>query len=465
MGCFSEPYTIRLVSSAGRVHDDARYCITMHVRTGGTSLSVTAPKGFRAAAVTTAALGARGTAGPADLVLLVNDGPDATAAGSVPPGLADPPAAVWTRRALRAGIVRAVVLPLGDPAVTRAVRSGAAPLSARDIHSLADRTAAGLTAAGVAGWSSVRPTSSSGRPAKAVRVPVRCCSPVWPGRYARCTAPVDATWRQPSPQPLRRTPQWSQARHCPQWSRAPGGRSGPCSVAGRLSRRRVSRPGRTPGSNRGWSCSPPMRWPTRPCCGMPWQRGGPGRDHTVLLLASGASGRSADRDELRRRGGRSLAPARPTPLHSGGPVTAPASRALRHARIVALIAARPVHSQAELGDLLAGEGIAITQATLSRDLEELGAVKLRGADGGAARYVVPVEGPGVAGGAGPGSARLRRLLRDLLTGADASGNLVVLRTPPGAAQFLAGALRPVRAAEIVGPIAGTTRFWSWPGRR
>jgi transcriptional regulator of arginine metabolism len=135
-------------------------------------------------------------------------------------------------------------------------------------------------------------------------------------------------------------------------------------------------------------------------------------------------------------------------------MTALASRALRHARIVALIAARPVHSQAELGDLLAGEGIAITQATLSRDLEELGAVKLRGADGGAARYVVPVEGTGMAGGAGPGSARLRRLLRDLLTGADASGNLVVLRTPPGAAQFLAGALDRSGLPEIVGTIAG-----------
>ena len=58
------------------------------------------------------------------------------------------------------------------------------------------------------------------------------------------------------------------------------------------------------------------------------------------------------------------------------------TRAGRQARIVALLSACPVHSQGELAALLADEGIDVTQATLSRDLEELGAVKLRGADGG-----------------------------------------------------------------------------------
>lgn len=69
-------------------------------------------------------------------------------------------------------------------------------------------------------------------------------------------------------------------------------------------------------------------------------------------------------------------------------MTAP-TRAGRQSRIVALLSSNPVRSQTELAALLAAEGIDVTQATLSRDLEELGAVKLRGADGGTGVYVVP----------------------------------------------------------------------------
>lgn len=64
-----------------------------------------------------------------------------------------------------------------------------------------------------------------------------------------------------------------------------------------------------------------------------------------------------------------------------GPEVA-ANRAGRQARIVAILSSAQVRSQNELAALLAAEGIEVTQATLSRDLEELGAVKLRGADGG-----------------------------------------------------------------------------------
>jgi transcriptional regulator of arginine metabolism len=135
-------------------------------------------------------------------------------------------------------------------------------------------------------------------------------------------------------------------------------------------------------------------------------------------------------------------------------MTQPASKAARHARILALIRNRSVHSQAELGDLLAGEGLATTQATLSRDLEELGAVKVRGTDGSGAAYIVPEDGMGPLRAAEQTPDRLRRLLRELLTGADSSGNLVVLRTPPGAAQFLASALDRSGLPEIVGTIAG-----------
>jgi transcriptional regulator of arginine metabolism len=141
-------------------------------------------------------------------------------------------------------------------------------------------------------------------------------------------------------------------------------------------------------------------------------------------------------------------------------VTGPTTRAARHARIVELVRSRPVHSQTELVELLATTGAQVTQATLSRDLEELGAVKVRRADG-AAVYLIPEDGqpvrrPPAPAGAGTGRppARLVRLLRELLTSADASGNLAVLRTPPGAAQFLAGTLDRTGLPEVVGTIAG-----------
>ena len=112
-----------------------------------------------------------------------------------------------------------------------------------------------------------------------------------------------------------------------------------------------------------------------------------------------------------------------------------------------------MHSQSELLALLEAEGIGSTQATLSRDLDELGAVKLRGADGGTPVYVIPDDGSPVRGIEG-GTARLARLLGELLVSADASGNLAVLRTPPGAAHYLASALDRAALHDVVGTIAG-----------
>ena len=129
------------------------------------------------------------------------------------------------------------------------------------------------------------------------------------------------------------------------------------------------------------------------------------------------------------------------------------TRAGRQARIVALLSAREVHSQSQLAALLAEEGIDVTQATLSRDLEELGAVKLRGADGGGGVYGVPEDGSPVRGVCG-GTERLSRLLGDLLVSTDASANLAVLRTPPGAAHYLASAIDRAALPEVVGTIAG-----------
>jgi transcriptional regulator of arginine metabolism len=135
-------------------------------------------------------------------------------------------------------------------------------------------------------------------------------------------------------------------------------------------------------------------------------------------------------------------------------MTGPLTRAARHARIVELIRDKAVRSQTELADLLAGDGTLVTQATLSRDLEELGAVKVRSGDGGPTIYLIPEDGKRPLRDAEQASARLIRLLRELLTGADASGNIAVLRTPPGAAQFLASALDRTGLPEVVGTIAG-----------
>ncbi|BBZ04156.1 arginine repressor [Mycolicibacterium chitae] len=129
------------------------------------------------------------------------------------------------------------------------------------------------------------------------------------------------------------------------------------------------------------------------------------------------------------------------------------TRAGRQARIIALLSVHSVHSQGELAGLLAAEGIEVTQATLSRDLEELGAVKLRGADGGSGAYVIPEDGSPVRGVTG-GTERVSKLLGELLVSTDASGNLAVLRTPPGAAHYLASAIDRAALPNVVGTVAG-----------
>jgi transcriptional regulator of arginine metabolism len=136
----------------------------------------------------------------------------------------------------------------------------------------------------------------------------------------------------------------------------------------------------------------------------------------------------------------------------------PATKAARHALIVQIIARRPVHSQTDLLAALAAEGVSITQATLSRDLLELRAGKARGPDGSLV-YTVPEPGSAGAEGAPRGAgeagvARLARLCAELLVAAEGSANLVVLRTPPGAAQFLASAVDRAVLPDVLGTIAG-----------
>jgi transcriptional regulator of arginine metabolism len=127
------------------------------------------------------------------------------------------------------------------------------------------------------------------------------------------------------------------------------------------------------------------------------------------------------------------------------------TKAGRQMRIAELVSARAVHSQSELGRLLADEGIAVTQATLSRDLEEIGAVKVRRAGSGAV-YAVPDEPPGPM--LPVDDARVSRLATELLVSVDASANLVIARTPPGGAHLLASAIDRSATADVLGTVAG-----------
>jgi transcriptional regulator of arginine metabolism len=158
----------------------------------------------------------------------------------------------------------------------------------------------------------------------------------------------------------------------------------------------------------------------------------------------------------------------------------PATKAARQAQIAGILAHAQVRSQEDLAGMLADRGVHVAQATLSRDLEELGAVRLRG-PAGALVYALPgdpggpgswpggVGGPGPEGVVGPGGAgpagrgggmepavsgALPRVAAELLVSAEASANLVVLRTPAGGAQLLASALDHAEWPTILGTVAG-----------
>ncbi|MBE7323032.1 arginine repressor [Nocardioides sp. Y6] len=135
----------------------------------------------------------------------------------------------------------------------------------------------------------------------------------------------------------------------------------------------------------------------------------------------------------------------------------PSTKGARHSRITDLVSHREVRSQTELAALLAAEGFHVTQATLSRDLVELDAVKVRTPEG-VLVYAVPGEGGDrspVAPRESPAALdRISRLCGELLVSAEASANLVVLRTPPGAAQFLASAFDRAEFHDVLGSIAG-----------
>lgn len=125
------------------------------------------------------------------------------------------------------------------------------------------------------------------------------------------------------------------------------------------------------------------------------------------------------------------------------------SRSFRQNRILALVQEQEVSSQSELAELLAADGITVSQGTLSKDLLEIGAVRIRGSKGNLV-YAAPSAGAD----ASILEQKLARLCQEVLLRVDVSGNLVVLHTPPGAAQYFASAIDRTSWREIMGTIAG-----------
>lgn len=121
----------------------------------------------------------------------------------------------------------------------------------------------------------------------------------------------------------------------------------------------------------------------------------------------------------------------------------------RRHRIARLLEEYAVASQAQLVELLAADGVEATQATVSRDLEELGAVKVR-VPGGEMVYAVPeLPKERIAP-----EEHLRRVFGDWVVEVAHSGNIVVLRTPPGSAHVVASALDRAGLEDVVGTVAG-----------
>lgn len=129
------------------------------------------------------------------------------------------------------------------------------------------------------------------------------------------------------------------------------------------------------------------------------------------------------------------------------------SRTGRQVRIVELLEQTRIYSQAQLSKLLLAEGFETTQATLSRDLDELGARKIKPTDGRSFYAVGDAESLQVPSASGPRD-KLRKMMADLVVAADHSANTAVLRTPPGAAPYLASFIDRVGISDIVGTIAG-----------
>lgn len=131
----------------------------------------------------------------------------------------------------------------------------------------------------------------------------------------------------------------------------------------------------------------------------------------------------------------------------------PSTKAARHGTIVEILASQAISSQEQLREALLERGIETTQATLSRDLLEMDATKVRSEDGSLVYTVLNWDGLPTREPEGSGT-RLARWSRDLLVAGDVAENLLVLRTPVGAANLLGAAIDAARLTAVVGTIAG-----------
>ncbi len=125
------------------------------------------------------------------------------------------------------------------------------------------------------------------------------------------------------------------------------------------------------------------------------------------------------------------------------------NRTQRHFKIVNLLAENVVTSQTQLVEMLNELGAEVTQATVSRDLDELGAIKIR-LKGNVSAYAIPDN----IGTTQVSDDHLSRVLGDWVGEVKVSYNLVILKTPPGSAHVVASALDRSNLAHIVGTVAG-----------
>jgi transcriptional regulator of arginine metabolism len=124
------------------------------------------------------------------------------------------------------------------------------------------------------------------------------------------------------------------------------------------------------------------------------------------------------------------------------------ARARRQKAIADLIRSEPIASQEEVTARLAARGLPVTQATVSRDLDQLGAVKVK--RGGALSYALPDQ----LGDSDWAAGRLQRIVSEWVQSIEPAGNMLVLKTPPGSAHLVGAAIDQARLPEIAGTVSG-----------
>ncbi|MFM1985810.1 MAG: arginine repressor [Actinomycetota bacterium] len=129
------------------------------------------------------------------------------------------------------------------------------------------------------------------------------------------------------------------------------------------------------------------------------------------------------------------------------------SRTARHHLIQDILANKSISSQNELLNELKKKGFAVTQTTLSRDLDELGAIKKEN-NKGQVKYSIPMSDPDRISESGVARNRLEKLASELVVGVDHSANLAVIHTPAGAAQLVASIVDHAALENVIGTIAG-----------